>query len=320
MSIARSPCDVFSITIGTKFMFICPLSDSVTKYIIARRDLMRKSGIYQIILKEDQRSYIGSAFDIEKRWSNHISASKRNGAKQVIANALAKYGVENFEWIILEECSQSELLLREQYWLDLLRPFADEGRGFNIRKEAKNNSGIVRSAESKKKQSETMKGKPKSEEHKRNMSKNWREKRGAEYFDNLRKRVSGENNPSKRPEVAEKISKSMTGKTWKHDADRVAKHIAHRKNKKASEELRAKLRAVQQKNKTRSQEAKHKFYLAQRKLYLIVDHEKQETFNIYSRELKIFCSEHNLTYENLIGTAKTGKLYKKRWQANRIEE
>jgi group I intron endonuclease len=275
---------------------------------------MCKSGIYQIILKSDNRSYIGSAVDIKRRWSNHITASKRTKTKQVIAMAIAKYGADSFKWKVLEHCEIPFLLKREQYWLDTIRPFADENNGFNIRKIADSNFGITRSIESRLKQSKTMSGVPKAEEHKQHMRDVWHNNRGEEYYSQLSERVKGDNNPAKRPEVAKKISKSMTGKTWKDDADRVAKHIAARKGKTFSEEKRANMRRAQQKNNTRSNEAKEKFYLAQRTLYEITTPAGTK-FQIYSRELKKFCEENNLQYANLISTAKTKKIYKKGWQA-----
>lgn len=275
---------------------------------------MYKTGIYQIVLKDDGRSYIGSAMNIEKRWKAHRDKSKPGPDRQVISRAIAKYGIENFEWKILEECSVENLIDREQFWLDQIRPFVDEGNGFNVRKIAKSNLGIKRTVESRQKQSKTMQGKPKTESHKKNMSKNWHKSRNDEYYKKLSERVSGDKNPAKRPEVRQKISKAMTGKTWKDDIERVNKHIQQRKGKKRSKTARANMKAAQQKNKTRSDKAKENFYLAQRVLYEITSPEGH-VFRIYSRELKLFCKENNLTYANLITTAKTKKPYKGGWKA-----
>ena len=275
---------------------------------------MFKSGIYQIVLKSDNRSYIGSAINIKKRWSNHITASKRSKTKQVIAMAIAKYGADNFEWKVLEYCEIPLLLEREQYWLDTIRPFADENNGFNIRKVANSNFGVTRSIESRLKQSKTTTGVKKTEEHKKHMRDAWRRNRGEEYYVRLSERMKGDNNPSKRPEVAAKISKSRSGQNWKNDIARVEKHIAARKGKKYTEEQKENMRKAQQKNNTRSAEAREKFYLAQRTLYEITTPEGTK-FQIYSRELKKFCKENKLQYANLIGTNKTKKIYKKGWRA-----
>jgi hypothetical protein len=149
------------------------------------------------------------------------------------------------------------------------------------------------------------------------MKKDWHAKRSPEYFAGLSERSKGDKNPAKRPEVRQKISEAMKGKTWKHDADRMRKHTAARKGKKYSDEAKANMRLAQQKNKTRSAAAKEKFYLAQRKLYEITK-PCGATFEMYSRELKVFCKENSLQYANLITTAKTKKSYKGGWLARLV--
>lgn len=275
---------------------------------------MCKSGIYQIILKTDGRSYIGSAINIESRWKDHQYFAKTDPTRQVITRALAKHGIDKFEWKILEHCDTEILLKREQHWLDVVRPFVDENNGFNVRKIANSNFGITRSLESRRKQSEKMKGVPKTDEHKKNMSKSWHQNRTPEYYEMLSARIKGDKNPATRPEVREKISKSMTGKTWKHDTARIQKHVKQRKGKKYSEEAKKNMKLAQQRNKTRSKEAKEKFYLAQRRLYEISKPDGS-IFCMYSRELKQFCIENSLTYSCLITTAKTNKTYKGGWRA-----
>ena len=280
---------------------------------------MSKPGIYQITLKADGRSYIGSAINIKQRWKAHIYSSKSAHTKQVIARAIAKYGADSFEWAVLEHCEVADLLVREQHWLDFIRPFADENNGFNVRKVADSNLGITRSVESREKQSKTMTGIPKTDEHKLHMSEGWHKNRGTEYYHQLSERMKGDNNPSKRPEVAAKISESMTGRTWRHDAVRVAKHIETHTGFKHSDESRANMKVAQQKNKTRSDAAKEKFHLAQRRLYEITS-PVGEIFQIYSRELRQYCLDNKLSYANLISTAKTGKSYKKGWIAKLIKD
>ena len=279
---------------------------------------MVKSGVYQIILREDGRSYIGSAVDIKTRWRNHISASKSLRTKQVIARAIAKHGKENFDWKILELCEIDQLLNRGQHWLDTVRPFADEHNGFNVRKVADSNLGITRSIESRLKQSKTMTGVQKTEGHKRKMSENWHKSRSAEYFDECSKRMTGDNNPAKRADVRSKISKSMTGKTWKDDTVRLKTHIEQRTGSKRTDEQKSVMSKAQQRVKTRSDSAKEKFYLIQRKLYEVTT-PTGDQFQMYSRELKSYCVDHQINYSNLITTAKTGKLYKGGWLARLIE-
>jgi group I intron endonuclease len=278
---------------------------------------MHKSGIYQILSKKDGRSYIGSAVNLDKRWQGHIKNSKKPSNKQVISSAICLHGIDNFEFVVLEFCDVDQLIDREQWWLDKVRPFADEGRSYNIRKTANSNIGIKRSDASRKKQSAATKGVPKTKEHKQKLSESWHTNRGDSYYAQLSERMKGDKNPSKRPEVTAKISESRKGQTWKHDADRVAKHIESRKGKTLSDAAKLNMKLAQQKNKTRSVEAKEAFYIAQRVLYEITDPQGNK-FMFYSRELKIFYKENSLSYANLITTAKTNKPYKKEWLAKRL--
>jgi group I intron endonuclease len=213
---------------------------------------------------------------------------------------IKKYGKDAFKFEILEEVEpvKEKLEEREQYYLDLFQPFPwNNNCGFNLSPSAYTPLGIKRSEETKKK-----------------LRDSWHKNRGEEYFKQLSENIKGDKNPAKRREVREKISQSMTGKIWKHDKERMKKHIAARIGKKYSDEAKKNMQIAQRENKTRSAEAKEKFYLAQRKLYKITTPEGK-SFEMYSRELKKFCKENNLTYANLITTSKTLKSYKGGWIA-----
>ena len=54
--------------------------------------------IYMCTCKQTGKSYIGSAKDVKKRWSEHRSF-KNTDTK--FANALRKYGADNFEWSVV---------------------------------------------------------------------------------------------------------------------------------------------------------------------------------------------------------------------------
>ena len=70
-------------------------------------------GIYKITNLINNQSYIGQSINIEQRIKQHF----RNKDKIAIDNAIQKYGKENFQWEIVEECSLKELNEREQYWI-----------------------------------------------------------------------------------------------------------------------------------------------------------------------------------------------------------
>ena len=81
-----------------------------------------KSGIYLIRNLINGKKYVGSTGSSQgfnKRWRDHKKDLKGNyHDNQYLQNAFNKYGESNFEWIILEECSDYELILREQAWIN----------------------------------------------------------------------------------------------------------------------------------------------------------------------------------------------------------
>ena len=83
-----------------------------------------KSGVYRWINKETGESYVGSSINLSKRFNqyfnySHISDPKRN---MRIYRALLKYGYSKFELQILEYCDTCNVIGKEQYYLDLLKP------------------------------------------------------------------------------------------------------------------------------------------------------------------------------------------------------
>lgn len=77
------------------------------------------TGIYMIINKIDGKKYYGSAKNIRIRWNRHINDLNKNQHQNIILQrAWNKYGSENFEFEVLEECSYDDLLIIEQKYLD----------------------------------------------------------------------------------------------------------------------------------------------------------------------------------------------------------
>lgn len=86
-------------------------------------DNINKSGIYRWVNNISKNTYIGSAIDLSKRLNRyyHNSELKKKSARP-INQALLKYGHNNFSLEILEYCSKDNLLDRENYYLDKLKP------------------------------------------------------------------------------------------------------------------------------------------------------------------------------------------------------
>ena len=81
-------------------------------------------GIYKITNIKNGDSYIGQSLNISKRWRSHLSCYNRNGThyEYYIYRAFRKYGVENFRFEVLEECSVESLTEREQWYYEKLKP------------------------------------------------------------------------------------------------------------------------------------------------------------------------------------------------------
>lgn len=84
-------------------------------------------GIYKITNKINNKCYIGQSKDIIKRWKTEYKWHKLNSHLQ---SAFNKYGLENFDFEIIEECSPNLLNEREQFWITVYNSF-DRNFGYN---------------------------------------------------------------------------------------------------------------------------------------------------------------------------------------------
>ena len=146
-------------------------------------------GIYCIRNIENNKMYIGSTHNFSERKYRHFHQLEIGKHHSILLQrAYDKYGKESFVFEILKECSDEEDLLKtEQYFLDKYQPFAPNG--YNISTIATNcvlygenngmygrkgkdnpNYGRKNTKETLEKMSKAQKGKPKSEEAKKNLS------------------------------------------------------------------------------------------------------------------------------------------------------
>lgn len=78
-------------------------------------------GIYQIKNKINGKSYVGSSKDIERRFKQH----KKAAAEKPLYAEMAFYGLEAFDFIVLEEMAEAdskELHKKEQFYIETLNP------------------------------------------------------------------------------------------------------------------------------------------------------------------------------------------------------
>lgn len=121
-------------------------------------------GIYCIENKINHKKYIGQSVDIKERW-RHERQNKKNNKH--FTRAINKYGIDNFLFTILEECSPQELDDKEQLYI---KKFNSDNQkfGYNMETGGKNYSTwFVKLSEEErkeinKKRSLTQKGKSKN--------------------------------------------------------------------------------------------------------------------------------------------------------------
>lgn len=94
---------------------------------------MAKMGVYKITNIETNMFYIGSSYNITKRWKEH--KNKLNRGKhdnKYLQHAWNKYGESKFKFDILELVNnRDELIEREQYWIDKTQCYK-RNIGYNI--------------------------------------------------------------------------------------------------------------------------------------------------------------------------------------------
>lgn len=65
----------------------------------------------------------------EHRWKEHIHDYSREGYRdRPLYRAFTKYGIENFEFSVIEQCSDLEVNDRETYWIEYYGSFKN---GYN---------------------------------------------------------------------------------------------------------------------------------------------------------------------------------------------
>lgn len=77
-----------------------------------------KTGIYKYQNKTNGKIYIGQSLDINRRYQQHLyDATHRADRGSGVDLAIKKYGIENFDFSIVEECPVEKLDERERYWI-----------------------------------------------------------------------------------------------------------------------------------------------------------------------------------------------------------
>lgn len=126
-------------------------------------------GVYKIICLTNSKVYIGSSQTIRQRIINHKSSLRLNKHANIhLQRAFNKYGEVNFSFELIEYCTTTVLLDREQYYIDLYDSY---NKGFNRMPLASSPRGRVYSEEERKRRNLTRKpawnkGRARTEEEK----------------------------------------------------------------------------------------------------------------------------------------------------------
>lgn len=86
--------------------------------------------IYKITNKVNGKIYIGKTVrSLDKRWKEHCQSSRKTQCeKRPLYEAMKKYGIENFEFSLIEECDENILSEKEKYWIEYYGSFKN---GYN---------------------------------------------------------------------------------------------------------------------------------------------------------------------------------------------
>ena len=94
------------------------------------------SGVYLVRNTITNDCYVGSSVDVKRRWANHKSPSKwKQRPNSLLYKAFQKYELSNFIFEILEECDKSQLFIREQYYINKLKPTYNHNKAFQTSEE-----------------------------------------------------------------------------------------------------------------------------------------------------------------------------------------
>ena len=87
--------------------------------------------IYGIKNLVNNKIYIGKSTNIKIRKKTHETSFIRGQAVNIhLQRAVDKYGIENFEFVILEEVTLNNINEKEQYWINYFKSY-DEVFGYN---------------------------------------------------------------------------------------------------------------------------------------------------------------------------------------------
>ena len=96
-------------------------------------------GIYKITNIINNHSYIGLSTHVEDRWYYHKNRYNWDReSNKLLYQAIKKYGIENFTFVLLEECEPEELSEKEKYYIKKYNTYKN---GYNMTLGGEDNKG-----------------------------------------------------------------------------------------------------------------------------------------------------------------------------------
>lgn len=262
---------------------------------MATSSIPRTSGVYVIKCLKNGKFYIGSSVNLRARLNDHRNSLRKGKHRnRHLQAAWNKYGEKQFEFKILEYCERDMTLIREQHFLDILRPY-ERSIGFNI--------GIDATA--------ARKGQSPSIETRILLSKKTKE-----YWSTPEGKEKKRNSALGRivsEDTREKLRIAHTGR--KHSPEARMKIKEARKHQQFTPETRARMSAAQT-GKKMSDDAIAKTVAAREKNWIVISPTGEE---MLIRNLQKFCTENNLNRGNMIAVAQGKRPHNKNWKCRYAE-
>lgn len=188
---------------------------------------MSQSGIYCILNTATNKRYVGQSIDIEVRQKEHFKRLRQGDHyNEHLQNSYKQYGIENFEFRVLEIVVEELLDIREVAWINYYQT-TNRDYGYNI-EVGGGRANKRRSEETKQKISAKLIGRKLPKEQCENISKG---RTGIQFSDehkaNISKAQTGELNhqfgKKATPEMLQKLSIAHLGK--KHTPESIKKCV-----------------------------------------------------------------------------------------------
>lgn len=114
-------------------------------------------GVYKITNSINGKVYIGQSINIEERWRDHRADYLRSDV--ILYRAMRKYGLENFSFEVLEECSIEELDEKEIFYINEYNSYicSPNSQGYNMTLGGGGARGFTHKEDSKERISSTLK-------------------------------------------------------------------------------------------------------------------------------------------------------------------